>query len=115
MQKLWCWRCQMDVAMLEEREFFEMADLYSEAMEGTKRFRENTGADLKHPTINDLFKPVRDKYEQLTGMKESNHNAIVHHRLALYGAPCTRCGKPLRTPKAKFCASCGFSVSESSS
>jgi hypothetical protein len=96
----------MEVPMLDEREFAEVAGLYSEAMRGTKRFRLESGASLEHPHIDDLFKPVRDRYEQLAGMKETNHNAIMHHRISLYGPPCANCGKPLRTPTAKLCGSC---------
>src|SRR4051794_33433553 len=110
MQWLWCWRCRIEMPMLEETEFAEVAKLYSEAMKETKHFRETTGSDLKHPTISDLFRPVREKYEELTGMKGLHENAIMHHRIAIYGPPCARCGKPLRTPKAKLCASCGVQV-----
>ena len=48
-----------------------------------------------------------DLYEEMTGLRETNINAIWHHRIALYGPPCTECGKPLRTPRASFCAACG--------
>jgi hypothetical protein len=112
MQLLWCWRCRMEVPMLDEEEFAEVARLHSEAVQNTKHFREGTGSDLKHPKIADLFRPVRDKYEQLTGVKESNENAIMHHRLALYGPPCERCGKPLRTPTAKLCGNCMLPMHE---
>lgn len=83
--------------MLDENEFAEIARLYSEAMKSVKRFRETSHADLKHPSIDDFYGPVCEKYEQLMGTRESNQNAIMHHRLALYGPPCKRCGKPLRT------------------
>jgi hypothetical protein len=96
----------MDVPMLDEKEFAEVASLYSEAMRGTKRFRLESGVSLKDPHIDDLFKPVCDGYEKLTGMKETNYNAIMHHRISLYGSPCAKCGKPLRTPTAKLCGSC---------
>lgn len=92
--------------MLDEAEFTEIALLYSESMKGIKRFREASGTEMKNPSIHEFFRPVRDKYEQLSGMKESNENAILDHRISLYGPPCSRCGKPLRTPKAKLCGNC---------
>jgi hypothetical protein len=93
----------MEVPMLDEEEFAEIALLYSEAIEGVKRFREASGADLKHPAIEDFFRQVQERYEQQTGCNESNQNAIMHHRLSLYGSPCGKCGKLLRTPNAKLC------------
>lgn len=100
--------------MLDEEEFADVANLYSEAIKGTKRFRLESGASLQHPNIDDLFKPVRDRYEQLTGMRETNQNAIMHHRISLYGPPCAHRGKPLRTPTAKLCGSCMTPIFSSS-
>ena len=96
--------------MLDEEEFAEVASLYSAAVSGVKRFRAVSGADLKHATVHDLFEPVRQRYLQLTGFRETNENAIMHNRLALYGLPCKRCGKPLRTPKAILCGNCMLPV-----
>ena len=48
------------------------------------------------------------RYAQITGFRETNINAIYHHRISLHGGPCPRCGKPFRTPQARFCAACGF-------
>ena len=96
--------------MLDEEEFAAIADLYSKSMTDVRPFREYLGADRKHPNIGELFRPVREKYEQLTGFKETNANAIMHHRLSLYGVPCRHCGKPLGTPSARFCGNCMLPV-----
>jgi hypothetical protein len=92
--------------MLDEAEYAEVSRLYSGGIRATKEFRERWGVPLKDASISERFLPVRDAYERLTGMRESNQLAIMHHRLSLYGPPCTHCGKPLRTPDAKLCASC---------
>jgi len=92
--------------MLDEMECAEVAKLYGEGIRATKEFRERWGVPLQNASIAERFRPVRDAYERLTGMKESNEKAIMHHRISLYGPPCRRCQKPLRTPKAKLCASC---------
>jgi hypothetical protein len=105
MKMLWCWRCKIEVPMLDESEFKEVALIYSESVKRAKEFRAQYGVPI-NASIEERFKPVCDRYEQLTGSKESNANAIMHHRLLLYGPPCTNCGKPLRTPRAKLCGAC---------
>jgi hypothetical protein len=54
-----------------------------------------------------MFGPVLREYERVTGFRETNPNAVYHHRLSLYGSPCSNCGKPLRTQRARYCAACG--------
>ena len=110
MQQLWCWRCQCVVPMLDEDEFASVADVYNDAMKGTKEFRERWGVSLENASIEERFKPVRTLYERLTGMKDCHENAIMHHRVSLYGPPCEHCNKPLRTPNAKLCGNCMYPV-----
>lgn len=93
MKMLWCWRCKMEVPMLDEEEFKKAAELYKLA--------------FRPGSMDERFKPLRDYYKDVTGWDESNPNAIMHHEIALYGPPCENCGKPYRTPKASFCAACG--------
>ncbi len=110
MKVLWCWRCKMEVPMLDEEEFAVVDKLYSEAFRMTKEFRLKYNLPLGECPIDERFRPVREAYEQITGVFESNHNAIMHHRISLYGEACENCGKPLRTPRAAFCAACGKTV-----
>jgi len=53
-----------------------------------------------------MFSAGLDEFERVTGFRETNPNAIWHHKVSLYGPPCDRCGKPLRTPRAKLCGAC---------
>ena len=46
-------------------------------------------------------------YRDMTGFEETNPDALWHHRVSIFGPPCSRCGKPLRTPRARHCAECG--------
>ena len=78
----------MVVPMLDEDEFKVVSNLYR----------------------NGHFRTVREKYLEMTGFKETNENAIMHHRISIYGEPCENCGKPLRTPQAAFCAAFGQTV-----
>jgi hypothetical protein len=113
MKLIWCWRCKIQVPMLDEKEFAIVSNLYSQGMEATKEFRQARGVPLSEVPFGDIFRPVRAAYEKLTGMKHTNHDAVMHHRISIYGRPCTGCGKPLRTPNASSCAACGRSVSNS--
>ena len=95
MEILWCWRCKMEVPMLDEAEFKIASKLYGDAFS-------KTGMSLK-----DRFQPLLEYYETVTGFKEATPNAIMHHRITQYGPPCQNCGKPYRTPLATFCPACG--------
>lgn len=106
MKLLWSWRCKCEMPMLDEVEYAEVAQLYREGIRATKEFRERWGVPLKDALTEARFRPVRDAYERITGAKEVHENAIMHHRISLYGPLCKRCQKPLRTPRAKLCGSC---------
>jgi len=82
----------MDVPMLDEEEFKKAKELYGLGFKNTK---------------SDRFKPLLDYYNDLTGFQETEHAAIMHHRIEQYGPICEKCGKPYRTPLASFCAACG--------
>jgi hypothetical protein len=90
-KRLWCWRCKIVVPMLEDDEFKRLT-----ALRGSGEY------DLRSRE----FGPVLAEYERLTGFHETNVNAIYHHVTSLYGPLCRRCGKPLRSPKAKLCGGC---------
>ena len=93
--------------MLDEEEFATISELYRDGIHATKEFRQRHNLSFKDASVHDRFRPVRDAYERMTGFKEANENAILHHRLSLYGPPCSNCGKPLRTAKARKCFVCG--------
>jgi hypothetical protein len=98
MKTMFCWRCQMDIPMLDEAEYEEIMALHSLGMR-----------DLKQSET-ERFRPVLRKYEELTGFKETNPWALFHHRISLYGPDCKKCQRPLRSVDATFCAECGQSV-----
>jgi hypothetical protein len=98
----WCWRCRADIPMLDEAEWSSIAEhLRAAGALGPNRRITPSERDKR-------FAPVLQAYERITGMAETNINAIWHHRRSLYGPPCAVCGKPLRTPRASFCAACGW-------
>lgn len=97
--------------MLDENEWIEIDELTRQAFSATEEFRQKY--DLENYSIDERFRPMRQKYQEITGFEETNHLAILHHRISIYGEPCENCGKPLRTPQANFCAACGKIPSES--
>lgn len=92
--------------MLEEHEWEQIEPLLTKQNRMIKEYRAKTGCDIKQ-AMKEAFKPATDKYFELTGYLETNHNAIYHHRLSAFGPECKNCGHLLRTPKASYCASCG--------
>ncbi len=102
---LYCWRCGSNVAMLDEAEWNAVSKHLVPAMERIKQARQH-GSTLKEAKER-AFADALDCYLQITGFRETNADALWHHRLSLYGPPCEQCGKPLRTPRAKLCAACG--------
>jgi len=97
MKNLWCWRCKMEVPMLNTEEYLIASKLYRSGFEKGKC----------NMTRAQRFKDLLDYHHELTGIKVNNPNAIMHHHVDLYGPPCENCSKPYRTPKAAFCAACG--------
>jgi len=85
----------MEVPMLDEDEFKIAQELYSLGFK-----RPITDRKVR-------FKPLLDYHNNLTGFYIDEPNAIMHHCIAQYGPECENCGKPFRTPVAKFCAACG--------
>jgi hypothetical protein len=99
--------------MLDEDEYHAIYALYGECFQrGQQEARERGNIPSKERLpLHEVFEPVRKEYERMTGMADCHHNAILHHSISTYGPPCRRCGKPLRTPRAHFCAACGQVVS----
>jgi hypothetical protein len=79
----YCWRCRMEMPMLEEDGWKQVWPLYH-----------SKGRMLA-------------LYKEFTGFDETNPNAVAHHRLSNFGPPCESCGRLYRTPRAKLCAECG--------
>jgi hypothetical protein len=99
----------MEIPMLEEHEWEQLQPFLRGAIESIKEYREKHGASLHEATHFGWGQGPLELYYKMTGFRETNVNALWHHRLSQFGLPCAACGKPLRTPRAKFCAACGAS------
>lgn len=113
MKVLWCWRCKMGIPMLDEAEFARWYEAYQSAF-ATRNAQKPAAAfrfgHVDTPPLQARFAAALGLYRQLTGFVETNVNAILHHRISLYGPPCPECEKPLRTAKARVCAACGWGM-----
>jgi hypothetical protein len=85
MKILWCWRCKMDVPMLEDDEWSQVLPLIGHG---------SRGATL-HESIYGSFLA---EYQRITGFKATNPAAVFHHRASLYGplvrTVVSRCVRP---------------------
>jgi hypothetical protein len=109
---LYCWRCKADASMLEAHEWQQIAPFLRDALAEIKDRRVTQRISPADAKARGYGTQALERYFQLTGFRETNVDALWHHRLALFGPPCRTCGKPLRTPRAKLCAECGATVSE---
>lgn len=92
--------------MLTDDEWREIAPLIQFDTERIKNYREQHQMGLRE-AIDGLQFIACEKYFEITGFRETNPNAIWHHRLSDYGTECPECGHLFRTPQATFCANCG--------
>jgi hypothetical protein len=95
--------------MLEEHEWKLIEPSLLRDITTIQRYRQDNGVALGDVPRHLFGTESLAMYEKITGFKETNFNAIRHHRASLYGSPCKICGYPLRTPQASFCAHCGNS------
>ncbi len=102
-----CWRCKMPVPMLTKEEWHEVGPLLELDIKRIKSHRQETGMELWE-ALATLRHQACEKYFEITGFRETNPNALWHHRLSVHGPACPSCGHLFRTPEASFCANCGF-------
>ena len=102
---LWCWRCKMDIPMLEDDEFEQVLA----ARKSGERRSVFHRLWQRREDIRGRFgqEKMLRAYNDITGFDETNPNAVYHHVVSAYGPPCEACGKVLRTPTASGCLECG--------
>jgi hypothetical protein len=97
----------MNLPMLTEEEWTDVSSHFGDNIGQIKRYREKHQCSLAEAQQKGFGHKALARYAHITGFKETNANALYHHRLSMYGPACHACGKPLRTPRAKGCAACG--------
>lgn len=120
MRVLWCWRCRMEIPMLDDDEWAVVHQAHAlsrtdparaDALLEAERIRRGLPPVPPLPAAADplgrAFQHAVQGYALFTGHTETVPSAIWHHVASLYGPPCEHCGKPLRTPRARWCPACG--------
>jgi hypothetical protein len=97
----------MDIPMLTESEWDLVAPELANGIAQIKAYREAHNCSLAEARANGYGRKALELYEKITGFRETNADALFHHRLSDVGPPCEACHKPLRTPQAALCAECG--------
>ena len=70
MKELWCWRCRREMPMLDEEEY---AHVLTELLLGSDLLRQGSSSA-------EAFRSALDLYEEITGLRETNPNALYHHQ-----------------------------------
>lgn len=83
MMRMWCWRCETDVVMLDEPEAAIVDAALHRVWSGIKTARTATGERLDGSAITERFQPALDAYEALTGIRESDHVSLRHRYVAM--------------------------------
>ena len=112
-RNLYSYRLGRVVAMLTDAEF-EAVDLHlRKFVSDIKTFRREKGCSLKDAReLAEASSRAMDVYEELTGSRLDTIDQLHAVQASRYGRPCPACSKPFRTPTARFCAECGFSLPE---
>jgi hypothetical protein len=93
--------------MLDDEEWERVSPLMRNPVAKIKQYRQIHHVSLLEAKQKGYGQDALDLYFEITGYRETNADALWHHRQSVFGPPCRARGKPLRTPRARFCAECG--------
>ena len=120
MRILWCWRCRMALPMLDDDEWATVMQAHRASHDDPGEAIAILNQEARRRGLAPVSPPPADAdllerrlyhltagYTLFTGEPETVANAVWHHVASQYGPPCEHCGKPLRTPRARWCPACG--------
>ena len=71
-----------------EQEFAIVHSLFGQTLDALWQYRKGN-PDTRMPIAREqIFRPAFDSHERLTGLRITTPNAIMHHRIEMYGPPC---------------------------
>ena len=89
----------MDVPMLDEHEYKVVV---TDQIQKAVRELGHCGPEIQQRTL----ELMAAEYERLTGFRIADPWHIFRHTTVGLGPPCSFCGKPLRTRRARLCGNC---------
>ena len=109
---LYSYKLKREVPMLTDDEFQPIGELLSDGVRAIKFYREQNKASLPEALVKkadfEYVDAALSLYAELTGVRIDEPGQLYAVRASDYGSPCPKCTKPFRTPKAKYCAECGY-------
>ena len=88
MIKLYSYKEQKEVIMLEEDEWSKVEPYLKESIKQIQNYREKTGATLEEAT-NKVETRMAQIYYDITGVKVKSYSQVYNRRRANYGRVCT--------------------------
>lgn len=92
---------------LDEDEWQQIAPFLTNAMQGIRDYRDKHNCGLATARRNYNVEATK-KFEDITGWPDVHFELMYRLRRSDFGVVCERCSHLLRTPRAKFCANCGW-------
>jgi len=105
---------KQEVLLLNEEEFRPIEHAVSQIRSDLKSYRnENAVSGLKTAMKeSEEGQLVLRLCEELAGVRPYHPFGAGDLLISKYGRICNKCDKPFRSPRAKFCAECGFTLPE---
>jgi len=107
------YKVQREIPLLSEEDYKAVAIHLSNRIADMMSYRKKHKCSLEQASANsENGQKALAEFEKITGVRLKHPDEIYIARRALYGRQCSNCDKPFRTPRAKFCAECGLTLSD---
>lgn len=107
-QTYYSFKLKRAVPLLAEPEWVALKELLLARLQNIQDYRREHGASLAAAKAHDrIGAQALTFYARLTGVELPSPDDLWSVRKSDYGALCSACARPMRTPKAKLCAECG--------
>ena len=105
------YKVQRKIPLLTEEEYKAVAIHLSNRGRDIIRYRKKHKCSLEEAVAkSNSGQKALAAFEKVTGVRLSHPDEIYIARRSIYGRQCPICDKPFRTPRAKLCAECGFTL-----